>query len=67
MNKILQSYVAILRLAAFWWSVLFFFIVGLYGDKGIIHSLWFSIATTLFLVTVAIFMKWLESKQKINN
>jgi hypothetical protein len=67
MNKILQSCVAMLRLATFWWSVLFFFIVGMYGDKGIMHSLGFSIGATLFLVTVAIFVKWLESKQKINN
>jgi len=60
-----QCYVAMLRAATFYWSILFFYIVGVYGGKGIFESLGFSIGVSLFLVTCAIFVKWLESKQKI--
>jgi len=62
-----QCYIAMLRAATFYWSILFFYIVGAYGGKGIFESLGFSIGITLVFATLAIFIKWLESKQKINN
>lgn len=64
MKWIGQSYIATLRTATFYWSILFFYVIGIYGGKGIIESLGFSIGVTFFFVTLAIFIKWLESKQK---
>jgi hypothetical protein len=58
-----DSYIVILRKVTFYWCILFFYIVGWYGGKGIIESLGFSIGVSLFLATIAIFLKWLESKQ----
>jgi len=62
-----QSYIAILKHATFYWAILFFYIVGVSGGKGIWGSLGFSIGVALFFATIAIFIRWLESKQKRNN
>ena len=60
-----QCYVAMLKQATFYWCILFFYIVGAYGGKGRWESLGFSIGVSLVFVTFAIFIKWVESKQKI--
>jgi hypothetical protein len=48
-----QSYIAILIHATFYWAILFFYIVG--------------IGVASFFATIAIFIRWLESKQKRDN
>ena len=64
---IIQGYIGILRSMTFWWVILFYFAVGISVQMSIMKSLGYSIGVTLCFATMALFIRWLESKQKINN